>query len=246
MHLTSLPQHKSCMSLFSYRNHRLTMCISTAMHSGTHSFLNGTASWSLFATFPLHCHLHQNFHHLVLFPQPWVLNDERSNLIFPVPCCNQLLFANNNRVVRIIWACTPKDFLHEVCTWSNMADKTFRIVYDLIAMLTRTFTAYMWPTRLKALKVKALSFRFCWTPHSSSFGILFKNLSETDMPTCLRSLGISNRRFSIRSCWEQERLSLFKINNLSSCVNDLWSQLKGFVNLYVMDHKHKWALAVHL
>ena len=125
--------------------------------------------------FPLHRHLHQNFHHLVLFPQAWVLYDERSNLIFPVPCCNQLLFANNNRVVRIIWACTPKDFLHEVCTWSDMADKTFRIVYDLIVMLMRTFTAYMWPTRLKAVKVKALSFRFCF----SSLFLIWHSLQKS-------------------------------------------------------------------
>ena len=57
------------------------------------------------------------------------------------------------RVVQIIWACTPKGFLHEVRTWSNM----FTIAYNLIEMLTQTFTTYMWPTRLKAIKVKALS-----------------------------------------------------------------------------------------
>ena len=38
-----------------------------------------------------------------------------------------------------------------------MADKMFTIAYNLISMLTQTFTAYMWPTRLKEIKVKALS-----------------------------------------------------------------------------------------
>ena len=79
-------------------------------------------------------------------------------LRLPFVICSQLLFANKNRVVQIIWACTPKGFLHEVHTWSNMADQMFTITYDLIAILTQTFTAYMWPMRLKAIKVKALSF----------------------------------------------------------------------------------------
>ena len=39
-----------------------------------------------------------------------------------------------------------------------MADKMFTVAYNLIAMLMQTFTAYMWPTRLKAIKVTALSF----------------------------------------------------------------------------------------
>ena len=79
-------------------------------------------------------------------------------ITFAVPWCNQLLVANKNRVVRIIWARTPKGLLHEVPTWSNMVDKMFAIVYDLIAMLTQTFTAYVWPTRLKAMKVTASNF----------------------------------------------------------------------------------------
>ena len=39
-----------------------------------------------------------------------------------------------------------------------MVDKMFTIVYDLIAMLTQTFTTYVWPTRLKAIKVTASNF----------------------------------------------------------------------------------------
>ena len=39
-----------------------------------------------------------------------------------------------------------------------MADQMFTITYDLIEMLTQTFTAYMGPMWLKAIKVKALSF----------------------------------------------------------------------------------------
>ena len=74
MDLTSLPEHKSCMSLFSYRHHRLAMCISTAMHSGTHVLSSMEQLLDLYLLrFPLYRHLHQNFHHLVLFPQAWVL-----------------------------------------------------------------------------------------------------------------------------------------------------------------------------
>ena len=94
-----------------------------------------------------------------------VLEDERSNLIFAVPWCTQLLFTNKNRVVGIIWACTPKGLLHKVLTWSNMTDKMFTIIYDLILLL-QTFTSYVWPTRLKAIKLKALNFLmflFNWT-----------------------------------------------------------------------------------
>ena len=39
-----------------------------------------------------------------------------------------------------------------------MVDRMFTIVYDLIAMLTQTFTTYVWPTRLKAIKVTASNF----------------------------------------------------------------------------------------
>ena len=48
-------------------------------------------------------------------------------------------------------------------TWSTYLIKhggqdVYHRLYDLIEMLTQTFTAYMWPTRLNAIKVKALSF----------------------------------------------------------------------------------------
>jgi len=107
---------------------RLAMHISTSIHSGTHVLSLIKQLFDLYLLcFPLHRHLHQNFHHLALFPQAWVLRDERSNLIFPVLWCDQTLFANKNLIQHGRQDVNDSDAytnLHRMCEWPRRVKAT--------------------------------------------------------------------------------------------------------------------------
>ena len=80
-------------------------------------------------------------------------------------------------------------------TWWTRCLRSLRFDSDAYANLHRVHVT----NEVKGNKSKGFKFSFLLF-HTLPHLAFSSKISETDMPTCLHSLGISNRRFSIRSC----------------------------------------------